>query len=520
MLAGGIGLLAAGLADTTLVQRVLAAQAPDGTVNLPYVETVQLRALWCGTALLLIVGVRRLCRRFLDQPDAPTPATPAFADLPIAILLIAAAARLALIARPLRYDEAFTLSEFASRSPLFFLSSYTHANNHVLHTLLVWLMPGSAVPLLRLPALLAGIAVIAATYLLARQLHDRATAILAAALAAGATPLVEYSAQARGYTILTLCVLGLYLVTPRLERRWRTAALLIALGGWTMPPMIYACAAWAAWVVATRRPVPWRGLVASAAAGAALAFLLYVPILVISGPASIIANGNVLPVSFAVLVRELPRSIAETWRQWHLSFTAAGGIVLGALAIATIVRERGRNAFAIALAAVLLLTIVMRRVPFPRIWIFLVPLYLIAAANALATVTRRRATLAIGVSIALLASLGAIHATSRRSFFEDPAMRDAPAVAAWIRANVPPDAQVLVTSPLDAPFAFYLRGRPLVRHRFDSDPAQVKASFTAPRRFFIASRRPGGLDEYRALGIAGRLQPVRSFEHAIVYEIR
>jgi 4-amino-4-deoxy-L-arabinose transferase-like glycosyltransferase len=76
----------------------------------------------------------------------------------------------------------------------------------VLHTLLVWITTraGDALWIARLPAFLAGVAIIPATWLAVARI-DPARRLLAAALAAGATPLVEYSAQARGYTIFALC---------------------------------------------------------------------------------------------------------------------------------------------------------------------------------------------------------------------------------------------------------------------------------------------------------------------------
>ena len=513
----GIALLALGLTDAAPLERLLASRAPDGSVSPAYVAAVQSRARVCGgvvglvaVAVFFLVSQSQSLRVSEKAPARLSSETLRLEDWKTPLLILAAAtlARAALLARPLHYDEAFTFTEFASRSPLFFLTRYTHANNHVFHTLLVWLMPGEALPLLRLPAFVAGIGVVALTYLLGRKLYDETTALLAAALAAGATPLVEYSAQGRGYTILTFCFLALFLI-PR--ERWWLSAIAIALGCWTMPTMVYAVAAWAAWVLVRERRVPFRELLA----GGALTFLLYVPILVITGLDSITANGNVLPVSLHVLSNQLPVSLAQTWLFWNESYTLIGGILLAACALFGL----RRWPLLAALVVPLLLTIAMRRVPFPRVWTFLLPLYLIAAATTLAIVARRWRPPVIAVLLAALVSWSAVRATARPEFFEDPAVQDGPAIATWA-ATLPADAQILVTTPLDASYSWYLRGRNVVLYRFDSDPSAVRAALTARDRYLVAGRRADALRYYRELQLPATLVPVKTFRHSTVYAMR
>src|SRR5690606_37799725 len=86
---------------------------------------------------------------------------------------------------PMRYDEAYTFNEYATRSPYDAVSLYTFPNNHLFHTLLVHVavrLFGDSPRVVRLPALLASLALIPATYGMVRRLADPRAAALAAAL--------------------------------------------------------------------------------------------------------------------------------------------------------------------------------------------------------------------------------------------------------------------------------------------------------------------------------------------------
>ncbi|HEX3110691.1 MAG TPA: glycosyltransferase family 39 protein [Thermoanaerobaculia bacterium] len=484
------------------------------SVTAGYVERVHVRAIVCGAVALLVacgVLVVRIPpvpqKERLDWPIGPVPA---------AIIAIGAIARALLLRGPPHYDEVFTVTEFASHSPLFFLTRYTHANNHVFHTLLVWIVravAGQRLWAVRIPAFVAGIAVLYAVYLLSRRLSGATAALIALALAAGATPLVEYSAQARGYTILTAVFLLLYLIDDD-----RLRAVLIALGAWTVPTMLYAAAAWALWSLATERN--WQRLTFVAAAGGALTFVLYLPIIVVTGTDSITANGNTLSVSYPVLFRELPRTFVEMASEWTLSFTWGIGIFLAIAAIVAIIRrDRGGLALGFAVAAIVPLLLVMRKVPFARVWLFVLPLALIAAATTIASMLPRLPR-AVPVVIAAVVAANAVRLTARDAFVDDPAMYDVAEVSDVIR-TLPPDARVLVTTPLDAPFAFYLPPERIIQDRFDSDPAAVRAAvLAAPRRFFAATNEPASMSMYAALHLPLRPVAVRRFAHTTLFELR
>src|SRR5688500_15568919 len=128
-------LLGAGLVDAEVVEGLLTANAPDGSVSASYVADVRFRSVLCGGTLLLIAGCvatfgligtggdvlrasgRPSSRPNDGRPEAPTP--PQVAPEPIdwrlpfpemLLLAVAVISRGVLIAMPLRYDEAFTLA--------------------------------------------------------------------------------------------------------------------------------------------------------------------------------------------------------------------------------------------------------------------------------------------------------------------------------------------------------------------------------------------------------------------------
>jgi hypothetical protein len=502
------------LAAAAVVPRERFAKlAPDGNVSAEYVEAFRRRALVCAigvvaVAVLTARGAPASSQPLCRLPDSPDGWKPALLGL-LPIIAIGTVARALLLARPLHYDEAFTLTEYVSRSPLFFLTRYTHPNNHVLHTLLVWIATraGDALWIARLPAFVAGVSVIPATWLVAVR-HDSRAAWIAAGLAAGATPLVEYSAQARGYTILTVCVLLLYALRPSPL----AGGLIAAAGAWTIPVMAYAAAGYLAWRFLEDRGTAVRmGVIAAAAA-----FILYVPILVVSGLDSIVANGNVLPVPYGVFFAELPRSLAMMWREWNVSFSWIGGLVL---AIAAVTQRKFGRPLLVAAAMIAALLVVTHRVPFARVWIFLLPLFLVAAAHGLSRITPGRLAPWLAILIAAAGAANAVRLTARPSFFEDPAFAHTREMAAFVARDPAP---LLIVGPLDAPLAYELRHAPfpILMHRFDTDPGATRAAVAAlPRVRAIASHSPDGQRQWRMLALP-HARAVHSFDGVTLYEVR
>ena len=231
------------------------------------------------------------------------------------IFAAAMALRLAWVLRPLTYDEASQYLEFARRGPWFTWGHYPSPNNHVLHTLAVWLstsLLGNSPAAIRVPAVLAGAAVLTVAYFVMRRMHGPAAALVGLAILA-ADPMTAFAGSvARGYSFATLAAVALIgLVDVQRDRptagRWVAVGLVTALGAFAVPTMLYPAAAVFTWgglaaltggVDRARRGRFLAGLIASAALAAALAAGLYGPIIWHEGLSAITANRFVRPLAW------------------------------------------------------------------------------------------------------------------------------------------------------------------------------------------------------------------------------
>ena len=254
-------------------------------------------------------------------------------------------------------DESTTIASYATQ-PLAVASKYDRPNNHVLHTLLVWVahqLGGWHRVVLRLPAFLSFCLLLPALWWFARREYGP-TAAPFATLFAGTSPfLVTYATSARGYTLLLLffaaaLLCGQRLVeAPKRTALWAAWATAVALGLYTLPLMAYPAAASGAWMLMAR----WRRcgrhqfgpfLVKTAiwsAAALALAFVLYLPALATEGVADLrdklewcCYSMGVSPIAFV----EYPFGL---WHRWQLPIPAwAQGALLALVVVGAAARGR------------------------------------------------------------------------------------------------------------------------------------------------------------------------------------
>ena len=130
--------------------------------------------------------------------------------------------------------------------------------------------------LLRLPSLLAGVALIPVVYLLGARTAGRAAGLLAAALVTFSPFLIFYATEARAYAVMTLCAslaaLGLVAGLQTGGRRWWALyAVASCLAMYTHYTAVFVLAALALWALVACR-AQWRWI-AGANAAAAVAFL-------------------------------------------------------------------------------------------------------------------------------------------------------------------------------------------------------------------------------------------------------
>ena len=165
-----------------------------------------------------------------------------------AITSVGALLRMWLATESLWYDEISAFLSFAIEGPGVAFGSYAVPTNHVpmtLATWLAWTVSGGSVNelVLRLPALITGIAAIPAAYALTASVFPRRAAPLGALVAALAPVMVLESAEARGYPFVILAALVAALALARAMRTRAAAdyalfACACAFGAWAHPVAI------------------------------------------------------------------------------------------------------------------------------------------------------------------------------------------------------------------------------------------------------------------------------------------
>lgn len=402
------------------------------------------------------------------------------------VVLAGVMLRWAFIHQPIRYDEANTFMEYASRPLYLGLTYYTSHNNHLFHTFLVhisYLIFGDALWAVRLPAFLAGVFMVPVSYLLFRALFDKRVALLTAAFVSISPLIVDFSTNARGYTLMALLYLLLMLLAVFLRRHrepagWTLCAILAALGLYTIPAMIFPLSAILLWWFLSGR-LKFEGLlhdsqigtllVAGLAAGL-LTLLLYLPALVGTG------IGWFINLYYDVRPPWHPSALIFALKDiviactYYLPPPVSFLLVAAFGALPFFRRREAAEGLKLALSVLLgCLFLMSLKIGYPslRTWIYAVPVFLglgslglVRAADWLLKDARgaRAAFMAIApllVAGGLGANLFGIPPETRSENFA--IFTDAPAVAAFLKKRVQPDDGVFAGISRDEPLAYYFR---------------------------------------------------------------
>jgi dolichyl-phosphate-mannose-protein mannosyltransferase len=394
-------------------------------------------------------------------------------------IVSAVVVRVAFLDVPLRYDEATTYDNYVSKPLYVALANYSSPNNHLLNTFLAKVAVtafGNSEWALRTPALLAGLALIPVTFAFARNQYGESAALFAAALVAASSTLVEYSTNARGYTLVALFTLIAFLAAAHaLEHdslaAWALLAAACALGLYAVPIMLYPAGGVFLWLLlshlARRRPLApflrrllWCGL-----ATVVLTLLLYAPVFAASGVRSVTSNEFVKPHSWDTFFDRLPGHLWDTVGTWRrdlpvvVAVALAGGVVASLVLTRRVSRYRIPPLLAITVWTVPVL-ILQRVVPFTRVWLFFVPLVLAAAAGFYGWLLDRssygtRLAAGVAIVIAVGGSWQVIDANSVRESRETGALLDARPVSRYLAQEIRPSDRILATGS-DTILEYYL----------------------------------------------------------------
>jgi 4-amino-4-deoxy-L-arabinose transferase-like glycosyltransferase len=412
--------------------------------------------------------------------------------------------RAALIEYPVRYDEAYTFIKFSSRPVRYILTDYSAPNNHILHSLLVhwsYQIFGMELWALRLPAFLAGVLSVISAALAGRKLYGPTAGILAAAGLALSPLMIDYSVNARGYTLICLfALLGLWAAAEIIQRSrflwWVFLVLVCAMGFYSIPIFLYPAGILFLWLgvssLAGNSGGISRGqfLLRWFAAGIFLGlvvFLLYLPVLFFgTGLQSITSNEFVQSLSWSDFVPTLVSRVRRVWETWNsrvpdwITILSVIGFILHLLFFR---RNRNHRIPVVAAAFVWIsLSLAIQRVtPLPRMWIFLLGFYLLWSAAgwcALAAWLFRRKVISKRVAPVLFAIILLVTWVGYRIYLQDSPIQDSEdsfneQAANYITAHIPENTGLVGVSPTTIQVSYYLRKNGIDWDRFyDRDRPQ------------------------------------------------
>ncbi|MCW5898768.1 MAG: glycosyltransferase family 39 protein [Flavobacteriales bacterium] len=419
------------------------------------------------------------------------------------LILAGAALRAWLMPAAITYDEAFTWTYYASRPLHVILSDLSYPNNHILHTLLVKLFTtvlGVGTISLRLPAFLAGVAVMPLFYLFVRATFNRYIALMALAMVAASGPLIEYGALARGYTLTWLALMAALLLGRHFVKENNPAsalllALVLALGLWTTPVMVYQAAFVYVWIglqlamrYRTTLDGRLRALVLSMLLCAGLTVLAYLPGLLTYGAGHVLRPG-VTPEDTREAFRQMPAEHAYALYAYIMETSWKWLAIAGSVAILAAGYFSARYRMLLAALALGAIPLVLAQgvVAPPRAWLYILfflhlgvaigLFYLLKWTQEKLLTSMGKRVRAAGASVVLLV-LGAWPALG---VLPDRIERypEARLAAAYLREALEPGDRVYTMFPWEAPIEFHAKAMGIPRSVFHQPPEAAGIRFVA-----------------------------------------
>jgi len=435
------------------------------------------------------------------------------------ITLIGFLLRIIDINQYIAYDEAYTFIHFASRAFKHILADYSAPNNHIFHTILVGIayrLFGGQPWALRLPAFIAGILMIPAMYVTARRFFSSNQALAASALIAVTPSFINYSVDARGYTLLFLFALLLtnfagILVTQQSKPALIAFGLTTVLGFYTIPIFLYPMAGISLWVVMTYLIAnePWQiklrkleVFMVVCILSALLTILLYSPVIIFgSGLTSLINNEIVKPLTWSTFLENLDPRVIKAWNKWMIGVSStaenllSGGFLISLLLYRKVSNQKLPLQVFLALGAVIL--VVLQRVtPLPRIWLYLEVFYLMFVAagwvwlvelifDQFFNPSRTQKILSMSILLIFISVFtNALIARHQNPVYQDRDLLPEAYAADYLAQHLTPEDTIVATGPVDIQTAYYLslHGIPFERFYQRDHPVKIQNALVMSRQ--------------------------------------
>jgi hypothetical protein len=274
-------------------------------------------------------------------------------------------------------------------------------------------------------------------------------------------------------------------------------------------------------------------LALSGALAALLTVVLYLPALIRTGLARVTANPYVAPRPLGDVVRELPRTLGLAWLQWHADWPRLATVLFVLAWAGSLLRiaigRRGCAAPTKLLLTVLGFSVaaalVQRVVPYDRVWLFALPLYLACVAEGLAgAIPDRPVWGPVQQALPVLLCVGFALCVVRGESLAPGSwgtLHHGDAIAALLGPILRDDDGVVALTPCDAPLKYeFLRQGIPVESLYDYRVGRA-------RRLFVAVDRAHHQDLSGVLAGAGvpaqrftAARLLRDFGDAAVFELR
>lgn len=310
--------------------------------------------------------------------------------------------RILIIDRPMTHDETYSYLAFASQGIRVITSDYHLPNNHIFHSLLIWLSTeafGSEPWAIRLPVFLVGLSLLFFAYISIKiYFKDESVALFLAGVVALHPEMIRMSTEARGYSVIALISLVMWGLSTFLSKNnnlfgWVLFVILGTVGFYSIPTMLYAYGMFLLWLLF----LWFRGGISdtyekneflyyffgSGLGVVILTNLLYVPIYYKIGFNQFLDNMVVQEMqskTFGIYLEQFWSRIIGLSIRWNdgalavISLILLFGFVYSLLNYKTIFAT---PPFVFSASVWLLAVLsIQRNVPWPRVWFFLLPIYL------------------------------------------------------------------------------------------------------------------------------------------------
>ncbi len=226
---------------------------------------------------------------------------------------------------PVVYDEAWTYLSFTSKNPLVAACFYPASNNHILFshlTHLTKLLPWNILVNLRISAFLPGMLSLLVFYFCLKRYVGLWPLLLSTLMLAMSFPMLYYGVIGRGYSLMTFFfALGFFstlklLKQPDNANVWRYLTLSNIFGLYTIPTYLYPFIGLngflLVFLVYQNRKSEIKLLLKSATLSLCCVFVLYLPVFIVSGIASVVSNKFVLSMSYPQIAGKIPSYFGQT----------------------------------------------------------------------------------------------------------------------------------------------------------------------------------------------------------------